>query len=167
MINSRIYQNLQQPLTLSSTEQSLKPKEDDDIKLNLEQRVELVKEGKEDPNVVLADLGIKNVQVKPLSNNRQVLTFEVNGKSVSISGNSPEDLSKQASEILDEEINNGSDSGPKKSIAGLLFGLLVTAVIVLFKPDIVVQDEDGHVTTLHYNGNEYESFNNRHKWNGL
>jgi len=133
MANLRMNQNLQPQVQLSAAKK-VKVKANENDGVTLEESVKLVKDGKADPNEVLANLGVKNAQVKNFGKNRQNLTFEVNGKRISVTGTSPEKLAAKAGELLAEELGNGQNDGPEKSIgASLIVGTywLICLIILL------------------------------------
>jgi len=63
MANLRMNQNLQPQVQLSAAKK-VKVKANENDGVTLEESVKLVKDGKADPNEVLANLGVKNAQVK-------------------------------------------------------------------------------------------------------
>lgn len=139
MANLRMNQNLQPQVQLLAPKK-VKANENDGVK-TLEERVKLVEAGKVDSNEVLADLGVKNAQVKNVGKNRQNLTFEVNGKRISVTGTSPEDLAAKAGELLAEELGNGQNGEPAKAMGwdDLIFLIIILLACWLKKkfPDKV------------------------------
>ena len=138
MANLRMNQNLQPQVQLLATKE-VKANENDGV--TLEKRVKLVEAGKEDSNKVLADLGVKNAQVKNVGKNRQNLTFEVNGKRISVTGTSSEDLAAKAGELLAKELGNGQNGEPAKAMGwdDLIFLIIILLACWLKKkfPDKV------------------------------
>ena len=99
---------------------------------------ELVKDGKLPPNKALEDIGVSNAKVTQNGKNT-TLTFDINGKQVSVTGSSSEEIAEDAAKIVAEELGKASaelgkaseyGNGPEKSITGaIVFWLVLTIVI--------------------------------------
>lgn len=107
----------------------------------LEEKFKLVKDGKLTPNKALEDIGVSNAKVTQNGKNT-TLTFDINGKQVSVTGSSPEEIAEDAAEIVADELGKVSDeygNGPEKLplgatiiLAFLILGTIFTIAEIIF-----------------------------------
>ena len=98
----------------------------------LEENVEKVKAGQMPSNEALKDIGVSNAKVTQNGKNT-TLTFDFNGKQVSVTGSSPEEISEDAAKIVADELGKASDeygNGPEKGMGTLLMLLYALFIAI-------------------------------------
>ena len=95
-------------------------------KSRIEQLGENVEAGNLPPDEALKDIGVSNAKVTQNGKNA-TLTFDINGKQVTVTGSSPEEIAKNAADIVadesGEELGKASDeyNGSQKALFPLIF----------------------------------------------
>ena len=127
MINLKTQTQVQQPNVLPQSGKANPEAPSSKSRIEqLEKNVNLVKEGKLPPDEALKDIGVSNAKVTQNGKNA-TLTFDINGKQVTVTGSSPEEIAKNAADIVadesGEELGKASDeyNGSQKALFPLIF----------------------------------------------
>ena len=102
-------------------------------KSRIEQLGENVEAGNLPPDEALKDIGVSNAKVTQNGKNT-TLTFDINGKQVTVTGSSSEEIAKDAADIVTNELGKASDeldNGPDKGALEVLFRILWIIIAIL------------------------------------